>query len=270
VSKRTYAVRAIVLRSRPIGEKDRVLSVLTAERGKLSVAARGARNPKSKLAALAQPFTLARLLVAKGRSLDILSQGEVENAHTHLAGDLTRTAWATYFCELADAVPEELPEAELFHLLETTLDHLDHSTTNDQAETVGRWFEAQYLMLLGYAPTIGRCVECGSKINVPAQETERTIFFSPARGGTLCNACAFTDAARINAKVQSLRALHQLGKATAPPVATEFSQQLQLTTVALRDLREILRRSLASHLDMKVKSRAFLDEVLSAPSDFRN
>jgi hypothetical protein len=37
-----------------------------------------------------------------------------------------------------------------------------------------------------------------------------------------------------------------------------------LTTAASRDLRDCLRRSLAVHLEVKVKSQKFLDEITAA------
>jgi DNA repair protein RecO (recombination protein O) len=243
--------------------------MLSEDAGKLSAAARGARNPKSKLAAVAQPFTLAKFLIARGRSLDIVSQAETERAHTHLAGDLLKTAWASYFCELCDAIPEELPENELFKLLEISLARLDVASNSDESEIVGRWFEAQYLQLLGYAITIGRCVACGEKISVALEDTQRAIFFSPSMGGTLCGACALRDSARLNLKVQALRALHQLGRASAPP-EREFWERWSLTSAARRDLREALQRSVFSHLDIRLKSRAFLDEVLASQPGIEN
>lgn len=264
MSSHTYPLRAIVLRTRPLGEKDRVLVLLSAEKGKTSATARGARNPKSKLAAIAQPFTLAKFLIAHGRSLDIVAQAEVERAHTHLAGDLLKTAWASYFCELADVIPEELPEAELFILLESALSHLDGTASRNEAEIIGRWYEAKYLGLLGYAPTLGRCVACGEKISVASDDIERSIFFSPTHGGTLCAGCVVRDNTRMSVKVQALRALHHLERAPAPPAFERLSQQLSLTTTAQRDLREVLRRSLFSHLDIRLKSRVFLDEVLAS------
>jgi len=264
MSSRTYPARGVVLRSRALGEKDRVLVLLTEDQGKISASARGARNPKSKLAALAQPFTLARFLIAKGRSLDIVSQAEIENAHTHLSGDLIKTAWASYFCELCDAVPEHLPDPELFELLIVSLSTLDAAFGVDAAELIGRWFEAKYLAHLGYAPILGRCVACEIKLNVASDDTQQSVAFSPALGGTLCSACAFRDSARLTVRVQSLRALRQLERADAPPDAEVFSAQLSLSTQARGDLRDVLQRSLNAHLDVKWKSRAFLDEVLAS------
>jgi DNA repair protein RecO (recombination protein O) len=260
MSARTYATRGIVLRSRALGEKDRVLTLLSAEHGKVSATARGARAPKGKLAAAAQSFTLAKFLIAKGRQLDIVSQAEIENAHIHIAGDLLKTAWASYFCELADVVPEALPDDALFALLEAALQALNLAESANAAETIGRWFEAQYLALLGYAPTIGRCVFCGEKIAVPRAETERAVAFSATRGGTLCSGCAREDTTRFFVKVQSLRALHALERQSTPP-------QAALPAGAGRDLRDLLYRSLRAHLDIRLKSRAFLDEVLAAPPE---
>ena len=261
MSSRTFPARGVVLRSRALGEKDRVLVLLTEEAGKIAASARGARNPKSKLAALAQPFTLAKFLIAKGRTLDIVSQAEIENAHTHLAGDLIKTAWASYFCELCDAVPEHLPDPELFELLVVTLSVLDAASGADDAEIVGRWFEAKYLAHLGYAPILGRCVSCDAKINFALDDTQNEVAFSPVLGGTLCSSCGLQHGGQMNVNVQALRALRRLEQADAPPVAEAFF----ISGAGKRDLRDVLQRSLSAHLEIKWKSRAFLDEVLAAP-----
>ena len=257
----TYLTRAIVLRVRPLGEKDRVLTLLSADHGKLSAAARGARGPKSKLAAVSQPFTLARFLLAHGRSMEIVAQAEIENAHTHIALDLLKTAWASYLCELSDAVPEAQPDEILFHLLSIALAALDASpSTPSEVETVGRWFEARYLSHLGYAPTLGRCVACGTKITADADDSTQQVGFSPQLGGNLCNGCGPRDPSRLNVRVQALRALRKLERADAPP---QFDE-LDITNAAARDLRDCLRRSLLLHLDIRLKSQLFLDEVTAA------
>ncbi len=255
-----YPARAIVLRTRNLGEKDRIMTLLSAEAGKFSAVARGARAPKSKLAAVSQPFTLARFLVTRGRSLDIATQAEVERAHTHIAGDLLHTAWAAYLCELCDIVPERQPDEALFELLRVALEALDQAGERDQADAAGLWFEARFLALLGYAPTIGRCVACGEKIVVPPNDDSRRIAFSPSLGGTLCAACQSRDPQRLTAPAQSLRALHSLSRAASP----EAFDVSSLTTLARRELRACLHRSLVVHLEVRLRSRKFLDEVLSA------
>ncbi|HEX8552000.1 MAG TPA: DNA repair protein RecO [Abditibacteriaceae bacterium] len=251
----SFSTRAIVLRTRPLGEKDRIMTLLSPEYGRISAVAKGSRSPKSKQAAIAQPFVLARFLIAPGRSLHISTQSQAENAHTHITDDLMRTAWASYICELCDALPEDQPDVDVFELLETTLGLLDEpEATPQQLEIAGHWFCARFLNILGYTPTIGRCVVSGEKIVVPPDDDAAKIAFSPALGGTLCTKEIARDANRLSVSAGALRALHVLGTRDAP---TEISNS------ARRELREVLRRQLVLHLDTKLKSQKFLDEILA-------
>src|SRR4028119_2212459 len=100
LSTPTISVRALVLRVRPLGEKDRALTLLCEDGHKMSAVARGARGAKSKLAALAQPFVVGRWLLARGKTFAVVQQAEIERVHSHVASDLSRAFWAAYCCEL--------------------------------------------------------------------------------------------------------------------------------------------------------------------------
>lgn len=230
--------------------------MLSPERGKFSASARGARATKSKLAAVAQPFVRGRFLLAHGRSLDILTQCEVENAHGNISNDLVKTAWATYACELCDAIPELQPDEGAYELICAALEAWN-DRANDEAATIGHWFEARFLAHLGYAPTIGNCVQCGHKIVVERDNTQARLAFSPSHGGTLCANCKTSDPNRMTVGVQSLRAWHRLERAEQAP------SQFALNTANARELRDLLRRSLIVHLDLKLQSARFLDDVVS-------
>lgn len=255
----TYPSRAIVLRTRLLGEKDRVLTLLSADHGRFSAVAKGARNPKGKQAAASQPFVLARFLIAPGRTLHIATQSQIEDAHIHIPASLERTAWASYLCEICDAMPESQPDVELFGILEKALAALnDPEASPEQLEAVAAWFQTRLLHILGYEPTLGRCVASGEKIIVTPDDTTSKIDFSPALGGTLCAAEAGRDPSRMTVSVAALRAMHTLGRAATPPRG-----DLALTPSARRDLRELLRRQIVQHLDAKLKSQKFLDEILA-------
>jgi len=253
----TYPSHAIVLRTRNLGEKDRIMTLLSPE-GKFCAVAKGARATKSKLSAVSQPFVRARFLVARGRSLDIASQAEIEDAHIAISADLKRTAWASYLCELCDQLPEHQPEAEVFELLCAALGHLA-LREGDELALVGHWFQAHFLSILGYAPTIGICVANGEKIILAPDDDDAKIAFSPVMGGTLCSGCASRDPQRQTLSAGVLRALHNLTRAPVPPTG----ETLELTTAARRDLRDCLRRLLAVHLGARLKSQKFLDDVLT-------
>jgi DNA repair protein RecO (recombination protein O) len=254
-----YATRALVLRARPLGEKDRILTLFSPEKGRFSAVAKGARGPKSKLAALAQPFILARFLLAKGRSLDIVSQAEIENAHGHLSGEIERAAWASYGCEIADTLPEGLPDERGWEILAVFLGTLDGAEGDEAIEAAGFWFQAQWLAHQGYGAIIGFCAECDEKIVLPDDKPNAPVAFSPQQGGTLCATCA-AHGAHQTVAAMSLRALHRLERSRRAPQSLHDAP-FGLSEREIGELGSVLRRCLSFHLDARLRSQAFLDEI---------
>ena len=89
---RLYRASALVLRQRNLAEADRIVTLFTRERGKLSAVVKGVKRPKSKLAAGTQLFTHSRFQLAMGRNLDVITQCEVVHPFHALHRDLTRLA----------------------------------------------------------------------------------------------------------------------------------------------------------------------------------
>ena len=113
-----YRTDGIVLRTRPLGEADKVLTLLSRDRGKIEVVARGARRPRNRLAAAAQPFSYLKILVFTGRSLDQLSQAEIVKAFGLIRENLVRMAYASFWSEFLDLLlPLEEENTGLFSLL---------------------------------------------------------------------------------------------------------------------------------------------------------
>jgi DNA repair protein RecO len=161
---------------------------------------------------------------------------------------------------MADFVPEQQPDAALFGTLGLALERLDDvSLAREDVTMAGLWFETRFLSLLGYAPTLGRCVACAEKIVVPPDEPSQRVNFSADMGGTLCAGCAPRDPQRFSLLAPALRALHRLERAPQPPAAL----QVGLTTAARRDLQQALRALLSSHLEMRPRSQKFLDEIMA-------
>jgi len=268
-----YSTRALVLRVRPLGEKDRIATLFSPESGRFSAVCKGARGPKAKLAAVAQPFILARFLINKGRSLDIVNQAQIENAHQNIAGDIERAAWASFGCEIADNLPEGLPDERGFEILSVFLATLDaippqhEHNSEDALDAAGAWFQAQWLAHQGYGAIIGFCAACGEKIALSGEVTNETaseaVAFSAPQGGTLCAQCARSDAAHFEVSAQSLRALYRLERSRRAP-ATLRDAPFDLGARQGGELGTLLRRSLAHHLGARLRSQAFLDEIRTA------
>ena len=106
---RLYKTEAIVLRSMDLGEADRVLTILTPRLGKLKVVAKGVRRTRSRLGGGLEPLSDVQLVLAVGRTFDVVTSTALENPHLGLREDLHATASAWYVAELADRFCEGRP-----------------------------------------------------------------------------------------------------------------------------------------------------------------
>jgi len=246
---RLYRAAGIVLSARDLGETDRVLSILSRERGKISAVAKGAKRPTSKLAASSQPFCYAAFQFAEGRNLDVVTQGVPRNAFYPIRASLQKIAYASYFGELVNAFTEERsPSPRLFDLLLAALSALTSAADDSGLAVLARAFELRLLALSGYAPQLTSCSSCGRKVSGGA-------FLSNAVGGLVCPGCAAEgDAARYLSAgaLAAMRLLARSSPAVLPPIG--------LTRAQVAQIEAGLRAYIEYHLDRKIRSARFLHE----------
>jgi DNA repair protein RecO (recombination protein O) len=210
-----YKTEAIVLRTYPFGEADRVVVLLTAEQGKVRSVAKGVSRGRSRLAAAVQPFTHGRYLLWQGRELDGISQAEIVRPSHLLTADLGSLAAASYATELVDAFWEDRQEApEAFALLRESLDWLAGGGTAGPAFL--RRLELRVLAAAGFAPELHVCAQCGR----PLAE-EGPARYVPARGGLCCAVCGGEGRSVGAAAARWLRVLarSELARLPAAPEA---------------------------------------------------
>lgn len=94
-------LHGIVLSSMPVGDYDRRLTILTAERGRITVFAKGARRPTGAFSACTLCFTYAEFVVFEGREAYNLKAALKPHFFDSLNGNLEATCYGMYFCELA-------------------------------------------------------------------------------------------------------------------------------------------------------------------------
>ena len=176
-----YKVDAIVLRSRDLGEADKVLTLYSKEEGKLQAAARGARRPRNRMTGAAQALTHGQFMLFRGRGLDTVSQCQIEDSFQGLRDDLVKGSAAQYAGELLDLLSRERDRNEsAFLLLLTCLFLLSEA---DDVDFVLRLYELRLLASLGFRPRLDRCAGCGGPV------TSNPVFFGLASGGVLCQDC---------------------------------------------------------------------------------
>ena len=181
--ERSFRVNAVVLRHADWGEADRLVTLLTRERGKVRALAKGARKIKSRKAGHLEPFTQVALQLAASRDLPIITQAETLQAHISLRDDLLRTGYAAYVVELVDRFSTE-DEAEATGLYRLLSETLARAATEADPWLAVRYYEMRLLDFLGFRPHLFHCANCGREI-LPEDQ-----FFSAAMGGVICPDCS--------------------------------------------------------------------------------
>ncbi len=100
-------VTGMILRQTPVGEYDRLIWLLTKERGKISAFARGARKPGSKMAAGTNPFSFGVFKLYEGKNSYTVAEADIQNYFEELRADYLGACYGMYFAEVADYYTRE-------------------------------------------------------------------------------------------------------------------------------------------------------------------
>ncbi|NEQ87932.1 MAG: DNA repair protein RecO [Moorea sp. SIO2I5] len=189
----TYKATGINLKSIPLGEADRLLTILTREFGLIRVVAPGARKQKSKLGGRSGLFVVNQLLLAKGRSLDKIIQAESTESYPGLSQDLSKLAASQYLAELVlcHALSEQ-PQEELYELLNEhlrRLEQLPKITANPSGLSLVLAHLSHgvfhLLALAGIAPQVQLCCITQHSLRPDLTDPNWRVGFSVEAGGTI-------------------------------------------------------------------------------------
>lgn len=154
---RSYKATGINLKGVPLGEMDRLLTILTVEQGLVRVVVPGARKHKSRLAGRSSQFVVNELLIVQGKRLDKLVQAETLRSFPALSADLARLTASQYLTELVlcQALSEQ-PQGALFTSLVDALQALEQA---DRGNVILCLLQGIFrlLTLAGVAPEVQRC-----------------------------------------------------------------------------------------------------------------
>lgn len=237
--QRVYRTEAVVLRRMDLGEADRLLTLYTPDEGKIRAIAKGVRRPGSRKSGHLEPFSRSRLLLARGRNLDIITQAEGIHFYPGLRTDLERLGATAYIIELLDRFTvQEGGSRGLYELLLGALDQLEAGA---ELAPLCRYYELRLLDLVGYRPQLFHCVACEDEIQAQDQ------YFSSGQGGVLCPNCGrgHREAQPISlAALKVLRHFQRSGyaEAVAPHVRDSVHTELEQLTEAY--LTYLLERKL--------------------------
>jgi DNA repair protein RecO (recombination protein O) len=174
--------QALILRIIPFRDTSKVVTAYTAERGAVSLLAKGVRGPRPRFGGALELFALSDLVYyhRDSRELQFLSEAALLDPHLGLTCDPLRYAYAAAVLEFLLRVlrGSEAP-GRLYEMSVRVLEVLE-TCPRAALASVFRAFELKGVSFLGHRPELYQCVECGSL---------ETDGFSPRRGGVICGAC---------------------------------------------------------------------------------
>ena len=154
-------LNALMIRAVDYGENDKILTLLSAEAGKISAGIKGVKKPNAKLKFAAQPFCFAEyILVGRGEKYTVINCSECESFYD-LRTDINKFYAASAVCEIANALSFEGSEcAELFS---ESVNALAAMCAGEESKALIN-FLIRALRLSGYGLNADRCSECGKSL----------------------------------------------------------------------------------------------------------
>ncbi|HKL89505.1 MAG TPA: DNA repair protein RecO [Salinibacter sp.] len=238
--------QAVVLRSLDYGETSQIVTLLTGEKGKLGVMAKGARRTKSQFGATLQPMAYTQVVFyyKPTRELQILSESSHVESFHQLRRNLQSITVGLRIVELVDALlEEEDPQPEIFALTVQALRRLNR--TDARAANLWPFVQLRMARLLGIAPSIERA-------SVEAVEEEGLL--SRANGGVYPLDAA--PEAPQRASRAALRAYAVFARASLDTV-----MRMELTPPVRREVETLIRDFLRYHVEESYPNRS--EEVIA-------
>ena len=181
MSGELYRDVGVVLRTYKLRESDRIVVIMTAENGKVRAVAKGVRKTKSKFGARLEPMSHVRLLLYRGRDLDIVSQAESVEPLAPLLSSLDRASQGIAAIEAVDQLAlERQPNLRLYQMAVGVL----RTIAERPAPLNVPAFYWKLLAAEGLEPQLAVCSRCGE-----AEPAAQLVAFDLDEGGVLCRAC---------------------------------------------------------------------------------
>lgn len=171
----------LVIKEYATGESDKLITVLTADKGKLLISAKGVRSMKSKNMALCRIFTYANFEYYERAGRYWLASGEINDSFYGLNADIEALALASYIVDVANELSgENSPDEILLRVTLNTLYAIENKLRPlEQIKGTFEFFAAAHA---GFSPDVSACDKCGT--------TDAEAFYLDVMNGALlCCEC---------------------------------------------------------------------------------
>jgi DNA repair protein RecO (recombination protein O) len=243
----TECIQAIVTGYTDYRDNDRILTLFSAERGRIDCKARNCRKPTAPLLACAQPFVFGEFEIFFNSDRATVNGCEIRESFYPLREDVDRFMTASAATQLCNSVIErESADAQLFSLLYHILSFLAYTEYNPKDLLIA--FLLHYLDHAGYRPSLTRCAICRRDIRQDA-----ALYYSAEAGGVICAACPHGGRQVSKLALEAMRRMLLLSHDELTRVVLQEPLQ--------KELYAILRNSAAKMLGESDKAVSLLDQI---------
>ena len=182
----------IVIRERPIGEKDKVITILTKDIGVVEAIVRGVRNTKSRLLLGVSLFTYSEFVINEGKNNIYINDASEKHSFHSVSDDIEKMSLVFYLAELVKVLNPTGEESNDF--LRLFLNSLHFISNSERSlKLVKSVFELKACEYIGLMPNITSCSVCG------LYEADE-FYFSPRNAELHCKDCRVSGDRKLNIK----------------------------------------------------------------------
>lgn len=186
MTSRTYQTTGIVLKGMAFQEADRLVTLLSPDYGLIKAIVPGARKQKSRLRGRCELFVINEFLIAKGRSLDKITQAETLESYPGLSKDLGKLAAAQYLAELVlNLALDDQPQVELYELLNEHLRRLEKMSIAESLYGYLAQAVFHLLAIAGIGPQVHYCCITQEELTPNFNDPSWCVGFSFDAGGLI-------------------------------------------------------------------------------------
>jgi len=247
----TIKTKGIIIKRINLGEADKILTILTADRGKIRVIAKGMRKAGSKLGGFLELFRYNEYVLAEGRNLDLVTGASTIESFRQISLNLHRLGLAYYVSELIDKLVEETQDADkMFNLTHSVFKEINQGKL--PIDLIKSFFELNLLGVLGLQPELDRCIVCNKPINC-----QNKFGFSWVLGGMLDREHLTNENHVVILNANEADLLRH--------IVNSPCKSLQMQESYVEDIVKVARLTnsfMEYSLEQQIKSRNFLEEVM--------
>jgi DNA repair protein RecO (recombination protein O) len=232
----------INLKAIPLGEADRMITILSPEAGLIRVSAPGARKSNSKLGGRSGLFVVNDLMIAQGKSIDRISQAETIASYPGLGRDLGKLTAGQYLAEIAlhQALTDQ-PQPDLYYLLTEHLRRIAEAEPDGVLPALAQAIY-QLLALAGVAPQVQQCSISNTVLEPDLSlDADWQVGFSIEGGGVISLTALSEQLALLETSRQEWQAGRLEGEDFA--LVREAIGEYRMTTIAQLSRQQYHRNS---------------------------